>query len=252
MSVRKREWTTSKGEQREAWLVDYRDSNGVRAFSTFERKKDADAFWATVQVDVGKGDLVAPSKAETVKEAAERWIRRVEADGAEPTTIRQYRQHIDLHIAPKIGTIKVALLTESRMETFRDELLQKLSRPLARKVLVSAKSILRTAKRGHIAANVKIKTDKRKKKLELGADIPTPAEIQRLLKAADSAEGRVGTLIELGTTRPATRRSRWQRWPSEVAARHTHRGFRPAAAVYAEGVETCLSQGRRQSCVSEG
>jgi hypothetical protein len=70
---------------------------------TFERKKDADAFHATVRVDVSRGDHIAPSKSETVAEAAERWIKRVEALGRERTTIRQYRQHINLHIAPRIG-----------------------------------------------------------------------------------------------------------------------------------------------------
>ena len=43
MSVRKREWTTRKGERREAWIVDYVDQQGDRHIQTFERKKDADA-----------------------------------------------------------------------------------------------------------------------------------------------------------------------------------------------------------------
>ena len=28
MSIRKRSWTTAKGEQKEAWVVDYADSPG--------------------------------------------------------------------------------------------------------------------------------------------------------------------------------------------------------------------------------
>jgi integrase len=195
MSVRKREWTNSKGEPREAWLVDYRDQNGARAFKTFERKKDADSYWASVKVAVDRGDHVAPSKSETVKEAAERWIKGVQALGRERTTVRQYRQHIDLHIAPKIGGIKVANLTEARLEKFRDDLLAEISRPLARKVLTSAKSILRTAKRSHVIANVKIPREKRQRKLEAGRDIPAPAEITRLLKAAEGADLRRRTLI---------------------------------------------------------
>ena len=43
MSVRKRRWTTSKGETKEAWLVDYFDQQGDRIIEIFERKKDADA-----------------------------------------------------------------------------------------------------------------------------------------------------------------------------------------------------------------
>ena len=58
MSVRKREWITRKGERKEAWIVDYA-VNGSRHLKTFERKKDADAYYAQVSVDVGKGVHVA-------------------------------------------------------------------------------------------------------------------------------------------------------------------------------------------------
>ena len=118
----------------------------------------------------------APSKSETVAEAAESWIKRVEADGAERATVRQYRQHVALHIAPRIGRIKLARLTPKTIEDFRDDLLEKLSRPLARKVLTSFKSLLKAAKHAHVAADVSIGRDKRsERKLEAGRDIPTPA-----------------------------------------------------------------------------
>src|SRR5262245_42926704 len=83
----------------------------------------------------GKGSSIA---------SCQPWRWSVGALGWERTTIRQYRQHIDLHTAPEIGSLKVATQTEARLENFRDHLLAKLSRPMARKVLVSTKSILRT------------------------------------------------------------------------------------------------------------
>src|SRR5262249_37191470 len=52
MSVRKREWTTNQGEEREAWIVDYADQDGDRHIRTFAKKKDADAYHDTVRVDV--------------------------------------------------------------------------------------------------------------------------------------------------------------------------------------------------------
>jgi hypothetical protein len=102
---------------------------------------------------------------------------------------------LEEHIVPEIGAIKVATLTETRLERFRDHLVENLSRPMARKVLTSVKSILRTAKRSQIAINVKIPSDKRKRKLEVGKDIPTPAEIQRLLKAAEGTDLKRRTLL---------------------------------------------------------
>ena len=62
MSVRKRKWTTRKGEEREAWIVDYTAQSGERHIETFERKEDADARHAEVTVDVQKGVHIPPSR----------------------------------------------------------------------------------------------------------------------------------------------------------------------------------------------
>jgi integrase len=185
MSVRKRKWTTRSGEAREAWIVDYVDQAGERHIETFERKKEADEYHATVRVDVGKGTHVAPNKSITVAEAAEVWIKRVEADGRERTTVRQYRQHIDLHIVPRLGATKLAHLTAVAIEKFRDDLLTDLSRAMARKILTSLKSLLKAVKRGSVAEGVTIKRVKRdRRKIEAGRDLPTPAEIKHLVTKA--------------------------------------------------------------------
>jgi integrase len=200
MSVRKRKWTTRLGESKEAWVVNYSDMNGVRVQKTFERKKDADAYHDSVRVDVRKGMHVAPSKSATVAEAAEKWIERVEANGmrgegpAERTTIRQYRQHVDLHIVPRIGNIKLAALTKGGVELFCKGLLKDKSRPLARKVLTSFKSILRVAGYSHVAMDASIGS-KRLGKLEVGRDIPATAEINRLLKAATDSKRRALIMV---------------------------------------------------------
>src|SRR5262245_56627908 len=110
MSVRKRRWTTDKGEAREAWIVDYVDQAGDRHIETFERKKDADDYWATVKVDVRKGIHIVPSKSPTVAEAADRWLREVEARILERSTRERYKQHVKLHIVPLIGRTKLSAL----------------------------------------------------------------------------------------------------------------------------------------------
>jgi len=191
MSVRKREWMTKERELREAWIVDYKDRDRTRVIKTFERKKDADAYHATVRVDVRHGVHTAPSKSPTILEAGEAWIKRGEADGLEATTIRQYRQHLNLHIEPQLGRYKLGELTPADIEAFRDHLLAKLSRPLARKVLTSLKSLLKAGKAVHVAADVSIKRRKRDEhKLEEGKDFPTPAEIKRLIAATDDSKRR--------------------------------------------------------------
>jgi integrase len=185
MSVRKRVWTTRLGEQKEAWIVDYSDGDGDRHIQTFGKKKDADAYHAKVSVDVRQGVHTAPTKSETLEEAANRWLKRVEADGRERGTLYQYEQHVRLHIAPRIGRYKLAHLTPAKLESFRDDLVANLSRSLARKVLTSLKSILKVAKHAHVAADVSVgRSNRSERKLEVGRDIPSPAEVKRLIDAA--------------------------------------------------------------------
>lgn len=166
------------------------DGKGERHIQTFARKKEADEFHATVKVDVRHGIHTPQGKSLTVAEAAENWIKYVQLEKRERSTVEYYRSHVDLHINPRIGQEKLAKLTTPRIQAFRDDLLASLSRPQARKVLTSLKSLLRDAKRrGNVAQNVamdvSVKDSKRgKAKLKAGIDIPTPDEVKRIVHAA--------------------------------------------------------------------
>jgi integrase len=212
MSVRKRVWTTRKGETKEAWIADFTDGTGKRHIRTFRQKKLADAHEAAVTHAVYTGTHVAIDGQLTIADAAENWIRLVEANGmrgeggVERTTVRQYRQHVDHHIVPRISKLKLAKLTKRDIEHFRDGLLngvgehKALSRPLARKVLTSLKSLLKVAHCGHVAADVKIGVKRREERqLEAGRDIPTTAEVKRLVEAAKSTKLRTLLLTAIFT-----------------------------------------------------
>jgi integrase len=206
VSVRRRVWSTRHGTRKEAWIADFTDGAAKRHIRTFQQKKKADAFEAKIRVDISSGTHVPLDSERTIATAAEEWIKRVEANGmkgegpAERTTIRQYRQHINLHIVPRIGRLRLPKLMKKDIENFRDGLLKgtdehkALSRALARKVLTSLKSMLKAAGCSHIAADVTIGNKKRdQRRLEVGRDIPAPDEIKRLLGAAK--EGRERALL---------------------------------------------------------
>ena len=128
MSVRKRQWTTAKGEIKEAWIVTYTDRRGVRV-QDVERKKDAEAHQATRS---GRREQGYPRRAQpfpTVAQAADTWLKEVKARNAERSTIENYGRHINLHIVPYIGPIKLAALTPDRVVAFRDELLAEVVAP---------------------------------------------------------------------------------------------------------------------------
>ena len=73
MSVRKREWTTSSAECRQAWIVDYFDQSGTRRLKTFKRKKDADAWSDQTSVAIKKGEHV-PDRATVTVERGRREV----------------------------------------------------------------------------------------------------------------------------------------------------------------------------------
>ncbi len=185
MAVRKRKWS-SGGKDRTAWVVDYKDGQGKRRLKTFSTKKDADAWASQTHVDVRRGTHVADGASKTIQEAADLWLARLEAEGRERNTLVAYRRHVRLHIAPELGSTRLTQFTAPDAEAFRDRLLEKHSRPMARKVLTSLKSVLYDAqRRGLVGQNVASKTTidvpKRHRKRVVP---PTMAEVQQLIAAA--------------------------------------------------------------------
>jgi integrase len=188
-TVRKRFWQ-SGDEAKTAWVADYFDQNGKRHLKTFATKKAADAWLVTTRHEVARGVHTPEGTSITVAEAAELWIRRGEVEQLERSTLAKYRNHAELHINPFVGSLKLARLSPPMVEQFRDDLLGRLSWAMARKVLTSLKSILAEAtRRGLVAQNaaqqVKIDVRKRdKRKLAVGRDIPTKAEVTAIVGAA--------------------------------------------------------------------
>jgi integrase len=218
MSVRKHHWTTRKGEPREAWLVDYTDGAGIRRAKFFQRKKDADAYHASVRVEVAAGVHTPPSRSITVKAAAEDWIRYVELEKREFATIEGYRQSVRKHILPRLGAIKLASLTTPRVQKFRDDLLADVSRVTAKKTLATLKRILKDARRrGNVAQNaaadVVIRSNGRdKERLAIGKDVPSRDEIRRIIETAPEGRSRalIMTAAFSGLRASELRGLRWQ------------------------------------------
>jgi integrase len=194
MSVRKRKWVTRNGEAREVWIFDYRDQDGKRHIESFRQKKAAIARAEAVGVDMRAGTHTPISKSIIVAEAAEAWIAGVEAEGRERATVNQYRQHARVHILPRIGGVKLAHLSTKSVNAFRDELLRDLSFAMAKKVVVSLKSLLRDAqRRGSVAQNVALSlkpissSGRDRHHVQQGKDYPTPSEIKAFI---DALQGR--------------------------------------------------------------
>jgi len=107
----------------------------------------------------------------------------------EKGTMRGYDAPVRLHIGPTIGAVKLAHLSTPMLEAWRDRLVTKHSRRLARKILGTLKSILGEAqRRGLVAQNaaLPVRVDAKKRdvrKLEVGIDVPDREQVGRLLAA---------------------------------------------------------------------
>lgn len=197
MSVRKREWTTPKGEQKSAWVVDYNDTTGKRRLKTFKLKKAADSFAATASVEVREGTHVADSASATVETAGKLWLASSATSGLERATVEDYERHLRIHIAPFLGKARLSSLSIAKVRAFEDELRDAGRSPaMLKKVLVSLGTLIADAQeRGLVARNVvrdmkgrrgsgeKRQEKRQKGRLKIGEDIPTREEVKALVAA---------------------------------------------------------------------
>jgi len=234
MSVRKRLWTTGKGEERVAWVVDYFDGKGIRRLKTFERKKDADAFASKTHVEVREGVHVADRGTVTVKRAGELWIATGEGEGLERGTLKQRHHHMKHHIVPFIGD---TLLSKVDPRAFQDTLRAEGRSPsMVRKVLTSLSSILADAnERGLTSRNqvrdMRLKRkgkdaraeNRQKGKLKVGTDIPAPAEIKAFLAAlSDHWRPLLMTAVFTGLRSSELRGLRWSDLDPKASTINVH------------------------------
>lgn len=191
-SIRKR--TLPSGKVR--WLAGYSDGGGRRRFRQFETKKEADAFLVQARNQVATGVHTPDSVSPTVAEAGEMWLKRCERDKLEATTLRQYRTHLTLHIAPRIGGMKLSRITAPAVNAFVDQLLADgRSREMCKRVLVSLSAIVTEAQRRGLVTvnNVRSASPvKRSTREEVRPEMPTREELKAII---DSTPDRWRPLI---------------------------------------------------------
>ena len=202
MSVRKRTWTNQDGTQGEAWVAAYTDFEGTRRIRTFEKKHEAVAYHASVSGELQSGLHVPDSQSVTVAEAGRLWLQGCEAAGLERSTLDYYRQHLERHITPLIGAVKLSRLTVPMVRAFEDKLALDRSLVMVRKARVSLGALLSDAQeRGLVGQNVVRTLRKGRRrgkdartaarqngKLKVGIDIPSPDEIRAIIAAASDGD----------------------------------------------------------------
>jgi integrase len=169
------------------WQASYIDGAGNRRAKLFKRKSDGDAWLVETRHDLSRGIHTPSSVSPTVKEAGALWIKRCCEKGLEPSTVRNYEEHVDLHINPLIGAKKLSELTAPAVNAFADKLREEGRTPdMVRRVVRSLGAIFKEARRRGLSSvaptmgldlNLPAREDPR-------VLIPSKAELQAIIANA--------------------------------------------------------------------
>lgn len=168
------------------WVADYADRDGKRRWKNFERRKDADSYLVKVRADLQMGTHVAPGASITVLEAGQRWIAQGQLNKLARSTLAQYSDHLDLHIAPALGPMKLSEVTGPIVSTFVQGMIRQTSHATARKILVSLKSIFTVAIADGLAAvnpaaAIKVKIPRSQEEDSGELEMPSKAELKAII-----------------------------------------------------------------------
>lgn len=144
-----------------------RDGNGhrVRKSATFVLYRDAE-WWLRETVRAG-----APPEDETVGEFLERWLRAV-GPTIEASTLRSYRDHVEHHIVPMLGSMRVRALQTRHVNALIADRLAHESPRTHRPLTPTTVRLIITTLRTALAAGVKAH--------ELPDNVATAASVPRV------------------------------------------------------------------------
>lgn len=195
-SVRKRQWKTTKGEPRSAWVVDFIDAAGRRDRRQFDTKRQADAFRVEIEGQLRAGTFRPEADRITIKEVSEHFIdhcrgRMERREKMMRSSFESYAQHVRNHFLHKdhgIGTVRLSQLTTGRVTKFRDDLRSAgVSVPTTRKIIGSLRTMLDFARtRDWISTNAasRVKVIGRRDEGSAKVTPPSKEALQALIKAA--------------------------------------------------------------------
>lgn len=140
--IRKREWRTPKGSLRRAWMVDYRDKLGERRSKQFPTKEEAAKWLRSPEFESAQDNH---NSKKTFGDAVKAWLDRGESEGLEQATMDHYRWVTDNYLLPTLARVPLAKLDQAMLVQLRLAIISARSPELARRVMHTAKMILRYA-----------------------------------------------------------------------------------------------------------
>jgi len=107
------------------WRARWRDENGAQRAKSFETKKQATAYLASVTTDIKRGLRTSYDGSILVAELAEMWIDA--SIHLSPGTLWTYQRDLNRYILPTFGDLKVSALTPPAVQRWLAQELQRLA-----------------------------------------------------------------------------------------------------------------------------
>lgn len=137
------------------WRIDYRDQFGKRYRKMFTKERAAQRALHDAERAVEQGAHVAPTNLPTFAEMAEQWFANKRT--LRPATVDGYRTHLENHLLPELGPLRLNQVDVDAMERFRDALLADTEKGLGavtvNKVMTTAAAIFRFAEKRKKCSN---------------------------------------------------------------------------------------------------
>lgn len=175
------------------YQIRYYDNSGRRRSKQFLTAEERELFKITLSGELLEGVHIADKASKTIKEAGKLWLESADVLSLRKSTQKQYETHLRLHIYPLIGNQLLSKFDVGEARRFRDNLYRNgRSDVMIQKTMGTLHSLLSDAverKLCRFNAVRDLKKNRRRKEkrklLQVGVDIPTPAEIHKIIAAAE-------------------------------------------------------------------
>jgi integrase len=130
--------------RRGRWVLDFRDVAGKRHWETYRTREEADTALENRLKQLRQGALVAPTKLPTFEKLAKDWLAT--KNGHRVSSFAQWQVHLEKHLIPALGPIRLDKIRVKHLEDFRDDRRKAgLSPQTVNKLLTTAAAVFRYA-----------------------------------------------------------------------------------------------------------
>lgn len=107
--------------RRGRWVVDFRDQEGRRRWESYRTKDEATNALGKRLGELRTGTYRPPAETPTFRTVAEAWLEGRRAMGLRMSTIAGWETHLEVHLLPTFGDVKLDQIDVLAIERFRDE-----------------------------------------------------------------------------------------------------------------------------------